>query len=127
MTDLPPPLWSFVPADLDAGDLAQLEALFAELEKRHLKDCADLERWLRDESELQAKVAAKVARRYIRMTCHTEDEGAKRAYLEMEQEVLPRTKVLGDRLDKKLLGSPALAGLDQDRYGVLIRQRRTAS
>ncbi len=127
MTDLAPPVWSFVPAELDAGDLAQLEPLFAELEERHLRDVGDLERWLRDESELQAKVAAKVARRYIRMTCHTEDEAAKRAYLEMEQDVLPRAKVLSDRLDKKLLGSAALAGLDQDRYGVLIKQRRTAS
>src|SRR5690606_8227757 len=86
-----------------------------------------LQRWLIDESELSARIYAEVARRYVRMTCHTEDVAAKQAYLHMEQEVLPRVKVLADQLDRKFLASAALGALDEDHFGVLIRSRRTKS
>src|SRR5689334_23455329 len=121
------PVWQFVPADLDAGDLAALEPRFAELQARPLDDVAALERWLRDESELASRISAEQARRYIRMTRHTEDQAARKAYLDFEGQVMPRAKVLSDALDKKFLGSPALNRLDRQRYGVLIRRRRTAS
>ncbi len=122
-----PPLWSYVPEDLDAGDPDQLRALFEELEKRQLTNPDSIAQWLRDESELQSRIGAEVARRYIRMTCETEDAGAREAYLHMEQNVLPTVKILADQLDKKLLSSSALDQLDPERYGVLIRQRRSSS
>jgi oligoendopeptidase F len=121
------PVWQFVPADLDAGELAALEPLFAELLARPLDDAVALEQWLLHESELGARISAEQARRYIRMTRHTEDQAAQKAYLDFEQQVMPRVKVLSDGLDKKFLASPALASLDRERYGVLIRRRRTAS
>ena len=60
--DLAPPTWHFVPADLDAGDIAALEPLFAELDARPIADVADLERWLHDESELMSRIGAEIAR-----------------------------------------------------------------
>ncbi|MFM1873918.1 MAG: hypothetical protein RL398_3340 [Planctomycetota bacterium] len=121
------PVWRFVPTGLDAGVVEQLEPLFDDLLTRQVPDGPTLERWLVDESELFAKVHAEVARRYVRMTCHTDDESAKQAFLHMEQEVMPRVKVLADRLDKKFLACPALHQLDEDRYAVLVRSRRTKS
>ncbi len=122
---LPEPVWRFVPAQLDAGSLADLEPLFDTLTSRPLQTAPELERWLADESELLARIHAEVARRYVRMTRFTDDADAKRAYLHLEQEVLPRIKILADRLDRKFLESAALGALDPDRYEVLIRSRRT--
>ena len=39
----------------------------------------------------------------------------------------PYAFVLADALDKQFLAAPALEQLDQERYGVVIRQRRTSS
>lgn len=124
---LAPPEWHFVPAELDAGNLQQLEALFADLARRQLDSSAALEQWLRDESELLARIGAEQARRYVAMTCNTDDELKQQAYLDLEQQVMPRVKVLADALDKCFLRSPGLDQLDADRYGVLIRRRRTQS
>lgn len=124
---LPAPVWRFVPEELDAGSLPAIEPLFADLAARPLVAREELEQWLRDESELIAKIHAVVARRYVRMTCHTDDEAAKQAYLDMEQVVLPRVKVLSDQLDRKFLACAAIGDLDQDHYEVLIRGRRTKS
>ncbi|MBL8726322.1 MAG: M3 family oligoendopeptidase [Planctomycetes bacterium] len=123
--NLATPAWRYVPAPFDAGDLAQLEARFAELADRPLVDRGGLEHWLRDESELLARIGAELARRYVRMTRHTDDAAAKAAYLAMEQEVMPRVKVLGDQLDRKFLACPFVASLDPARYAVLVRRRRT--
>ncbi len=124
---LPSPVWRFVPAGLDAGDLPAIERLFEQLAARDLATAADLERFLLDESELGARIGAELARRYIRMTRHTADADARQAYLDYEQRVMPRVKVLSDRLDKHFLASPALGDLDPERYGVLLRRRRTQS
>ena len=124
---LAPPQWHFVPASLDAGRPAALEPLFADLQARPLATAAELEQWLLDESELLARISAEQARRYVAMTCHTDDEQKRAAYLAMEQEVMPRVKVLADALDKRFLAAPALARIDQQRYAVVIRRRRTQS
>lgn len=125
--DLAPPTWHFVPADLDVSDLDRLEPLFAGLQQRSLESAADIEQWLRDESELLARIGAEHARRYVAMTCNTDQEDKQRAYLSFEQQVMPRVKVLADALDKHLLASPALDRLDAGRYEVLLRRRRTQS
>ena len=68
-----PPRWHFVPADLDASNLKSLLSLFEVLQDRPIQTVEDLVQWLLDESELNARISAEVARRYIRMTCHTDD------------------------------------------------------
>ncbi|MEO6597964.1 MAG: M3 family oligoendopeptidase [Planctomycetota bacterium] len=120
-----PPAQHFVPHGLDAGSAGELAPLFTDLDTRALTTAAQLERWLRDESELRSRIDAEQARRYIRMTRDTSDAAAKAAYLAMEHEVMPLVKVRTDALDRLLLASPALPSLDQREYEVLIRRRRT--
>jgi oligoendopeptidase F len=121
------PQWNFVPPAFDAGDLAHLEPLFARLEQRDLPDAAAAEAWLRDESELLARIGAEQARRYVAMTCDTEDATKKQRYLDLEQKVMPRVKTLADKLDKRFLASKGCAQLDPQRFAVLLRKRKTQS
>ncbi len=126
-TPFAPPTWHFVPRDLDAGAIEQLEPLFDDLDRRNLPDAPAVETWLRDESELLARVSAEQARRYVRMTLRTDDDAAKRAYLAMEETVMPVVKRRSDALDKKFLASPATGTLDPKRFDVVVRRRRTQS
>jgi oligoendopeptidase F len=69
---------SFLPAELDVGDWPQIAPLFGQLETRaaSAKSAADLERWLLDWSELNAALDEETSRRYIAMTCHTDNADA---------------------------------------------------
>ena len=73
----------FVPQKIDLGDWPQIAPLFDQLEKRSAQcgSPAELERWLVDWSELSAALDEESAKRYIAMTCHTDDPGAEEAYL----------------------------------------------
>jgi oligoendopeptidase F len=61
------------------------------------------------------------ARAYIEMTCHTDDPVREKAYLHWIEEVAPRIKPWGQKLDEKFLASPHRAGLDRRRYEVYDR------
>ena len=121
------PTWHFVPTSLDAGELDQLRPLFEDLARREIPDARAAERWLADESELLARIGAEQARRYVAMTCDTEDATKKQRYLDLEQKVMPEVKTLADRLDKHLLASKGCAQLDAHTFHVLLRKRRTQS
>jgi oligoendopeptidase F len=123
----PPPEYRFVQQPFDAGSLADVEPWFADLEQRPLADAPALERWLEDESELLALIDAGYARRYVAKTQHADDPAARERFLQMERDVMPRVKVLADRLDQKFLQAPARAQLAPDRYQLLIRKRENNS
>lgn len=114
-----------LPPDLDLGDWERIEPFFNQLLSRQIETPAELEAWLLDISELSAAVEEEGARRYIAMTVATDDEAAGRAYLEFVQTVEPKLALAGRDLDQKLVSCPHLAGLDQQRYGVLMRDTRS--
>jgi oligoendopeptidase F len=120
------PTWRFAPENLDAGDLKQLQPLFAELENRPIQTAEELSQWLEDESELQARISAEKARRYIRKTCYTDDESAKERFLDMQREVMPEVEILSNRLTTRFLECPLLDALPKDHYEVLIRKRQSS-
>ena len=84
----------FVPPTIDLGDWPQIAPLFDQLEKRaaQCRPAADLERWLLDWSELSAALDEESSRRYIAMTCHTDNAEAEKAYLHFVENVEPKLK-----------------------------------
>lgn len=111
----------FVPADADLGDWEQVEPLFRDLAERSVDSAVELEAWLRDRSELEACLAEERARRYIAMTCHTDDEELEARYLEFIEGVVPRSKPWRHRLNERFVESPFRDELDPERYRVLDR------
>ena len=61
---------------------------------------AALERWLLDWSELNAALDEESSRRYIAMTCHTDNTDAEKAYLHFVENVEPRLKPRQFALEK---------------------------
>jgi oligoendopeptidase F len=113
----------FVPSAIDLGDWPQIAPLFAQLEKRapDCKTTADLERWLLDWSELNAALDEESSRRYIAMTCHTDNPDAEKAYLHFVEHVEPQLKPRQFALEKIYVAHPRRGKLAPERYLVFDR------
>jgi oligoendopeptidase F len=109
----------WVPQDLDFDDWAAVEPLFDELERT--AGTKDLEAWLGRWSELESAFGEEGSRRYVAMTCDTEDPGKEKRYLRFETETTPLAKPRWQRLKKLYLDHPGRKRLPKDRYGVLDR------
>lgn len=116
----------FITGSLDAGNWSQIEPFYEQLAARALATAADIEAWLLDWSELQSVIAEESARRYITMTCATDDAEIEKAYLYFVEEIEPKLKPWNDKLARKLLAAPAMNELDKERYHVLTRSFRNS-
>ena len=113
----------FVPAQLDLGDWLQLAPLFDQLESRiaAAKSIADLEAWLLAWGELSAALDEESSRRYIAMSCHTDNADAEKAYLLFVEHIEPQLKPRQFKLEKLLIAHPQRNNLPSPRYDVFIR------
>src|SRR5476651_123122 len=100
---------TFVPEKIDLGDWPQITPLFEQLENRasSAKSAAELEKWLLDWSELNAALDEEASRRYIAMTCHTDNADAEKAYLHFVEHVDPQLKPRQFALEKLYVAHPA--------------------
>lgn len=112
-----------VPANVDLGDWSQIEPLFERLEAQAGRDddAAGLERWLLDWSEVSAALDEEASKRYIAMTCHTDQPEAEQAYLQFVEHIEPRLKPRQFKLAQLYVQHPARRRLPQDRYRVFDR------
>ena len=112
---------TFVPADLDASQWANIEPLYRALVERPLscEDC--LEQLILDRSDLDAAVSEAGANLYIRMTRYTDDADANAGYEAFVKNVEPKLKEVSFELDKRIATSEFAGALDQERYCVLLK------
>jgi len=111
----------FVPEEADLGKWETIEPLFRNLQDRELKSKAALEQWLLDQSELFACLSEERGRRYIRMTCHTDNAEYEKQFLDYLENIEPRCKPYEHALNKKYAACPVRLEMDYERYKVLDR------
>ncbi len=114
----------FVPADFTVTDWQHLEPFFKELSDRPLPTKTDLEKWLKDMSELEAVVSEDACWRQIKMTCDTENKALEEAFNYFCTELQPNIQPYADALNKKLVNHPLLHELDQKEYFTYIRSTK---
>lgn len=114
----------FIPDNLDLGQWEALEPFFKKLLDMPVDTVDQLNAWIDGLSELSAAIGEESSRRYIKMTCDTENSELEAAYLHYVQEILPQSEPLFFELNKKFLASPALEKLPAERYEVYIRNRK---
>lgn len=114
---------SFVPADIDLGDWTQIAPLFDRLETdaKSVTSAAALEHWLLAWSELNAALDEEASRRYIAMTCHTNNAEAEKAYLHFVENVEPQLKPRQFALEKIYVAHPERKNLPHPRFEVFDR------
>lgn len=116
-----PTATNFVPEDIDGADWSQVGPLYQALLDRKLKCKGCLEGLFLDRSELDAAVWESYSTLYIEMTRHTDDEGIKAAFLKFVEEMEPKVKDISFQIDRRIVQCPFVDDLDQDRYGVMLR------
>ena len=104
----------FVPVTIDWSDWNQIAPLFDALAARPLDDMPG---WLLDWGELTAALDEEAARRYIAMTCHTDDPDAEKAYLQFVEQIEPQLKPRQFALCQRYIAHP----LTETRYAVFNR------
>jgi len=113
----------FVPEQIDLGDWTQIAPLFDQLEQRapKINSAAELEKWLLDWSELSAALDEESSRRYIAMTCHTDNADAEKAYLHFVENVEPQLKPRQFALEKIYVAHPQREKLAHERFFIFNR------
>ena len=112
----------FVPDTIDLGDWPQIAPLFDQLETRAAaSSAAALEQWLLDWSEMNAALDEEASRRYIAMTCHTDNADAEKAYLHFVEHVEPQLKPRQFALEQLYVAHPQREKLPRQRFQVFDR------
>jgi oligoendopeptidase F len=111
----------FLPKDLVVDKWETIEPYFKELLERQINSKQDLEKWLKDTSELEAVFNEDVSWRQIRMTCNTEDKTLEEAFNYFCMEIQPKIQPYADALNKKLIHSPFTEQLEKDKYYTYLR------
>src|ERR1051326_9108756 len=115
----------FVPEFIDLGDWKQIAPLFDKLDAgaANCKTASDLEAWLLDWSELSAALDEESSKRYIAMTCHTDNAEAEKAYLHFVENVEPQLKPRQFALNKVYIAHPLREKLSKH-YAVFDRDKK---
>ncbi len=115
-----------VPAEINLGDWKQIAPLFEKVEHQiaSATTVAELEGALLAWSELSAALDEEGAKRYIAMTCHTDNADAEKAYLHFVEQVEPETKPWQFKLEQTYLAQPLRGKLPGPRYEVFDRDTK---
>src|SRR6201992_1103491 len=106
----------YLPIDFKVTNWEALQPYFEELNNRPLHSKEELERWLKDMSELEAVVSEDACWRQIRMTCDTENKELEAAFTFFVMEIQPKIQPIADLLNRKMLDNPLTEKLDQQKY-----------
>ncbi|HYC11885.1 MAG TPA: M3 family oligoendopeptidase [Nitrososphaerales archaeon] len=115
----------YLPQDLKF-EWSELSKLYEELAGRNLGSLSDLERWLADESELDAYTYEQRTIRYINSTRQTDNPDFTLAYERYTEELEPRLKVAKFGLLQKYAASQFRSSLPRETYGLEDLRRKSA-
>ncbi|MFC4211445.1 M3 family oligoendopeptidase [Pedobacter lithocola] len=116
---------TYIPNDLSIT-WESLEPLFTELQNREITGADELERWLKDRSELEAALEEDFAWRYIKMSCDTANEELVKSFQYFATEIDPKISPLSNELNIKFVESPFMDDLDKEKYFVYSRAIKKA-
>jgi oligoendopeptidase F len=111
----------FLPEDFMLTNWESLEPYLKNLLDRELNSREDLERWLKDSSELEAVISEDACWRQIRMTCDTENKTLEEAFVFFVTQIQPQIQPYADKLNRKLIGCAYTKELDQKKFFTYLR------
>ncbi|MGG9970687.1 M3 family oligoendopeptidase [Ferruginibacter sp. SUN002] len=111
----------FVPKNFVVTDWQHLEPFFQDLLVRNIDTMANLEQWLKDQSELEAVINEDACWRQIKMTCDTENKALEEAFTYFCMEIQPKIEPFADALNKKLINHTYSKELNKEKYFTYLR------
>jgi len=111
----------WLPEKVELKTWDQIEPWYRKLIDEPIESAGDLERWMITAGELNAAVGEEGVKRYIAMTCQTDDPAREAAYLEYVREIEPKLKPLLNAIRSRYLDAPQRGELPRARFTVLDR------
>lgn len=112
---------TFLPENLVIDSWNKLETFFENLKTRTISNVHELEKWLKDRSELEAVLEEDMAWRYIKMNIDTTDEKLAESFNFFITEVEPKVAPYENEFNLKLVNSPYVDELNKEKYHIYIR------
>ncbi|RIJ42588.1 M3 family oligoendopeptidase [Pontibacter oryzae] len=112
---------AYLSEDFNVDKWETIQPYFEELKTRHIANVEELEKWMQDRSELESVLSEDLGWRYIRMTCDTQNEETTNAFQYFISEIEPNIAPLDHELNLKLMHSPYVNALDQEKYKIYLR------
>lgn len=116
---------SLVPEHFNGATWEAIEPMVRALLSRSVESRDALQRWVLDRSDLDAACAEARAELYIATSCDTENKELEAAFLKYLNEVAPKLQKAEFDLDRRFVELAAKFPLDEQRYGVMLRTKRT--
>jgi len=111
----------WLPEQVELKTWDQIEPWYRKLMDEPITSAHDLERWMITAGELNAAVGEEGVKRYIAMTCQTDDPAREAAYLEYVREIEPKLKPILNAIRARYLDAPERTQLPGERFAVLDR------
>jgi len=115
------PKREFVSENIEIDSWEKIKPLFDNLIGRKISSSEELEKWMLDRSELEAVLEEDMAWRYIRMNIDTTDKKLAERFSFWIKEISPNTAPYSHKLNVKLVESPFLKELNQEKYRIYLR------
>ncbi|MEQ9592069.1 MAG: M3 family oligoendopeptidase [Cyclobacteriaceae bacterium] len=116
------PARKYLPNDFTISNWESLKPYFDQLLEREIESVEDLERWLRDRSELESVIAEDMGWRYIKMTCFTENQDYLKSYQDFVENIQPHIAPVSDLLNKKVISSQFVKLIEgREGYDMMLR------
>jgi oligoendopeptidase F len=106
---------------VDLKTWEQIEPWYQKLMEQPVGTSGELEQWVTAAGELNAVVGEEGVKRYVAMTCQTDDAEREAAYLSFVREIEPKLKPIQNAIRSRYLDAPARSELPRDRYAVFNR------
>jgi oligoendopeptidase F len=114
----------FLGEDFKLESWELVKPFYENLKNREINSKAELERWLKDRSELESYLSENMAWRYIKMTCDTANQENQQAYQFFVEQIAPNTAIYSDELNKKSLALAEKFDLSGVGYDIMLRGLR---
>jgi len=111
----------WLPEEVELKSWEQIEPWYQKLMAQPAGTARELEQWVIAAGELNAAVGEEGVKRYVAMTCQTDDPEREAAYLSFIREIEPRLKPIQNAIRSRYLDAPCRGELPQDRYAVFDR------
>ena len=115
------PKRKFVSENLAVDSWEKIKPLFDDLVEREISSVEELEKWMLDRSEIGAVLEEDMAWRYIKMNIDTTDKALAEKFHFWIKEISPKTAPYTHKLNLKLIESPYLKELGQEKYRIYLR------
>lgn len=117
---------TFFPANFEIQSWQDIQPYIDQLLSMEMQTTAELEQWLSKVSEVEAVISEDACWRQIKMTCDTQDKALEESFNFWCTDIQPQITIAFDALNRKLVAHPLTATLDSNKYGIYLRNIKTA-